>query len=163
MAPVPCSQGLSIRPTESFSSEGMAFQLTAGHPLPVAQNRLSRNSDTVAIGPGTSLPQVFQFTDLVRVSGVVRIRYQQAAAAGHDEANLWVFAQPAPGEPFRPMASVRDTVARYVQSSLDNQQEYALSLADPTKVGYVLAPPTPHTSAITPKGLTLSWPQTGRV
>src|SRR5690606_12150834 len=112
------SQGLSIRPTEWFSSEGMAFQLTAGHPLPVAQNRLSRNSDAVAIGPCTSLPQVHRFADPVNFSGVVRIRYQQADAAGHDEANLWVFTQSAAGEPFRPVASVRDTDARFVQSTL---------------------------------------------
>ena len=153
------SEGLSIRPTGWFSSEGLAFQPAAGHPVPLVQNRLSRSSTAVTIGPGFSLPQVYRFADPVTFSGMIRIRYHQADAAGHDETNLWLFAQSAADEPFRPVASTRDIDERFVQSTLDNQQLHALTLADPTKVGYVMAPETPDVSAITQQGFTLDWPQ----
>lgn len=152
-------EGLSVRPTDWFSSAGLAFQPATGHPVPIVQNRLSRSSTMVAIGPGSSLPQVYRFAEPVSFSGLVRIRYLRADAAGHDETNLWVFAQSAAGEPFRPIASARNIDERFVQATLDNQQLHALTLADPTKVGYVLMPETPDVSAITQQGFTLDWPQ----
>ncbi|GGG99717.1 hypothetical protein GCM10007415_39460 [Parapedobacter pyrenivorans] len=152
------NEGLSIRPTDWFSSEGLAFQPAAGHPVPVVQNRLSRSATAVAIGPGSSLPQVYRFAEPVSFSGTIRIRYHQADATGHEETNLWVFVQPATNAPFRPIASVRDSDERFVQATLGSQSLLALTLADPTMVGYVLTPQTPDVSAITQQGFTLEWP-----
>lgn len=150
--------GLSIRPTDWFASEGLAFQPTAGHALPIVQNRLSRSTAAVTIGPGSSLPQVYRFAEPVNFSGTVRVRYYQADLAGHDETNLWVFVQAATDEPFQPLVSVRDGDEQYVQASLDNQPIQALTVADPMTVGYVLTPRTPDVSAVTQQGFTLSWP-----
>ncbi len=152
------NEGLSIRPNEWFSSEGLAFRPAAGNPLPVVQNRLSRSATAVTIGPGTSLPQVYRFAAPVPFSGTIRIRYRQTDAIGHEEANLWVFVQPAADAPFRPVASVRDIDERFVQATLDNQPLHAITLADPTTVGYIMAPETPDVSAITQQGFTLTWP-----
>gem|GEM_PF-2196442 len=151
------NEGLSIRPTDWFSSEGLALQPAAGHPVPVVQNHLSRSATAVSIGPGSSLPQVYRFAEPVNFSGTIRIRYREADVIGHDEANLWVFAQPATDEPFRPLASMRNIDERFVQTTLNNQPLHALTLADPTTVGYVLKPETPDVSAITQQGFTLEW------
>lgn len=152
------NDGLFIRPTDWFSSDGLALRPAAGHPVPIVQNHLSRSATAVTIGPGSSLPQVYRFAEPVRFSGTLRIRYRPADLAGHAEANLWVFAQSVADAPFLPISSARDIDERFVQAALDNQQVHALTLADPTTVGYVLTPETPDVSAITPQGFTLDWP-----
>jgi len=151
-------EGLSIQSTDWFSSEGLAFQPAAGHPVPLVQNRLSRNATAVTIGPGSSLPQVYRFATAIHFSGTIRIRYQEADVTGHDARNLWVFAQAATDQPFRPIASIRDMDAHFVQAALDGQPLQALTLADPTTVGYVLTPETPTVSDITQQGFRLAWP-----
>ena len=150
--------GLSIRSADWFSSEGLALQPSTGHPLAVVRNQLSRSAAPAAIGSGASLPQVYRFAEAVNFSGTVRIRYQPVATAGHEEANLWVFLQAAADEPFKPVASICNGAEQFVQATLANQPVYAITLADPTMVGYAIMPETPDVSAITPQGFTLSWP-----
>ena len=149
--------GLSVRSTDWFSSEGLALQPSTGHSFSVVRNQLWRSTAPAAIGSGASLPQVYRFAGAVNFSGTVRIRYEQVATAGHEEANLWVFLQAAADEPFLPVASIRNGEQQFVQATLDHQPVYAITLADPTKVGYVVMPETPSVSAITPQGFTLSW------
>ncbi|WP_262245364.1 T9SS type B sorting domain-containing protein [Parapedobacter soli] len=153
--------GIKALPGLWFSYERLALLPASGAPLVMRGKTLAFRPSPVSIGTGNSLPRVYRLSGPVAFTGRVRVRYHTAELGQHDEATLLLFAQATDDEPFKPiMGSTSHTGSdRYVEADLEDRSFVALTIADPTALGYALTPQRPTASEITDGGFALAWPE----
>lgn len=153
--------GIKALPGSWFSYERLALLPASDSPLVMRGKTLAFRPSPVSIGTGNSLPRVYRLSGPVAFTGRVRVRYQTAELGQHDAATLLLFAQATDDEPFKPiMGSTSHTGSDgYVEAYLEDRSFVALTIADPTALGYAITPQTPSVSEITDNGFALAWPE----